>query len=301
MEIMSKPIGSVLTSVTSMSPTNSSSLPTRRARSYSPFTQEVLTDSEALSPRVDPPAPSSKNCSRDAIAAEPSIEVIATMDWREAEKAVMNKCEEFETKLNSYTPGAFWNYNEAEFYEELEGLKESYCEADESIGGLLSDHGDSMPTQQKEHWTRQATEILQLMKSHERQLRAAATKAKGNIATPVSNASASEESTASEVARGKRKEVLSKMKTLEESIESKVSKLQENIYRVRAKRKQKQVLSKLKSDKEALENDAAKFQDKTYCETWIKMEELDDPKLLHDDHETIDDNETDDGRLSRFG
>ena len=247
MEIMSKPIGSVLTSVPSTSPTKSSSLPPRRARSYSPFTQEVLTDSEAFSLRVDPPAPSSKNCSRDAIAAEPSIEVIATMDWREAEKAVVNKCEEFETKLNFYTPDDIdRSYNEAEFYDELEGLKESYCEADESIGGLLSDHGDSMPTQQKEHWTRQATEILQLMKSHERQLRAAATKAKGNIATPVSNASASEESTASELTRGKREEVLSKMKTLEESIESKVSKLQENIYRVRDERKQ--VLSRLKSD-----------------------------------------------------
>ena len=230
---------------------------------------EVFTDSEVFTPRkgreaikssntrrclasrVDPPAPASQNCSTDAIiTAESSIEVIATMDWREAEKAVVNKCEELQTKLNLYTPDDIndWNYNEAEFYEELEGMKESYCEADESIGELLCDHGDSMPTQQKEHWTRQATEILQLMKSHERQLRAAATKAKGNIATPVSNASASEESTASELTRGKREEVLSKMTTLEESIESKVSKLQENIYRVKAKRKQ--VLSKLKSDRE---------------------------------------------------
>merc|ERR1719233_2060477 len=250
-------------------------------------------DSKVFSPRFDPLAPSPQNCSEDAVRSEPIVKMIDTMDWREAEKAVVNKCEEFETKLNFYTPDDITGtilsgtYNEAEFYEELEGLKESYCEADESIGGLLSDHGDSMPTQQKEHWTRQATEILQLMKSHERQLRAAATTAKGNIATPVSNASASEESTASELTRGKREEVLSKMTTLEESIESKVSKLQENIYP-----KRKQVLSKLKSDKEALENYAGKPQDKTYYENWVKMKKPEDFTLFHDDHEPIYTNAT---------
>ena len=89
-----------------------------------------------------------------------------------------------------------------------------------------------MPTQQKEYWTRQAAEILRLVKSHERQLRAAVTRAKGNITAPASNNSVSGESTASELARETRKEALSKMKTNKESIESGTSKLQDNIYRV---------------------------------------------------------------------
>ena len=168
------------------------------------------------------------------------------MDWREAEKAVVKKCRRLRTKLKHYTPDDIdAKYEEAEFNEELGVIKEAYCEAEESIGELLCSHGDSMPAHQKEHWTRQAIEIPQLMKSHERQLRAAATRAKGNITAPVSNASVSLESTASELARRKRKEALTKMKTLVESIESKSSKLQENIYRVRAQRQQ--TFSKLKS------------------------------------------------------
>ena len=100
-------------------------------------------------------------------------------------------------------------------------MQDSYREADGSIRELLCDHGDSMQTQQKEYWTRKATEILHLVKSHERQLRAAVTLAKGNITAPASNAS--------ELARGKRKEALSKMKTKEKSIESDASKLQDKI------------------------------------------------------------------------
>ena len=156
------------------------------------------------------------------------------MDWREAEKAVVKKCKKLETKLKRYTPNDIdAKYDEVEFNKELEVMKEAFCEADESIGELLCDYGDSMPTQQKEHWTRQATEILQLMKSHERKLRDAITRAKGNITAPASNASASGEFTASEVARGKRKKALKKMKTNEESIKSDASKLQDKIYRVR--------------------------------------------------------------------
>ena len=50
-------------------------------------------------------------------------------------------------------------------------------------------------------------------------------------------------------------------------------------------------MSKLKIN-EAVENDAGKPQDKTYRESWVKMEEPDDPTLLHGDHETIEDNAT---------
>ena len=226
MEIVSKPIESILTFVPSTSPTHSSSLPPRRTRSWSPscsqvssIQEEVFTDSKVFSPRFDPLAPSPQNCSKDAIRSEPLVKMIATMDWREAEKVVVKKCRKLQTKIKLYTPDDIdAKYDEAEFNEELGVMKEAYCEADESIGELLLDHGDSMPTQQKEHWTRQATEINQLMKSHERQLRAAATRVKGNITAPASNASVSGESTASELARGKRKETLSKMKTYEESI-----------------------------------------------------------------------------------
>ena len=104
-------------------------------------------------------------------------------------------------------------------------MKEAYSEVDESIRGLLRTYGDAIPNQNKEYWKGKATETLQLMKSHERQLRAAVTRVKGNITAPPSNAS--------ELARGLRKKALSKMKTNEESIESDASKLQDKIYRVR--------------------------------------------------------------------
>ena len=94
-------------------------------------------------------------------------------------------------------------------------MKDTYCEAEESISELLRNYGDSIPTQTKEYWKSQATEILQGMKSHERQLRDAVTRAKENITAPASNPSSPEESTASEVARRKRKKALSKMKTNE--------------------------------------------------------------------------------------
>jgi len=260
LEIVKEPSQPIVTSTPSSSPTNPPPpLPPRRCQSSPPRTRscspscsdvrliqgEVFTDSELFSPKkgreaikssntrrclassVDPPAPSSQNCSTDAIlVAETSIEVIATMDWREAEKAVVKKCKKLETKLKRYTPNDIdAKYDEVEFNKELEVMKEAFCEADESIGELLCDYGDSMPTQQKEHWTRQATEILQLMKSHERKLRDAISRAKGNITAPASNTS--------ELARAKRKEALSKMKTHEESIASDASKLQDKIYRVR--------------------------------------------------------------------
>ena len=116
-------------------------------------------------------------------------------------------------------------------YDEAEFKKEAYCEAEESISELLRNYGDSIPTQTKEYWKSQATEILQGMKSHERQLRDVVTRAKENLTAPASNLSSPEESTASEVARRKRKKALSKMKTNEESIESDIEKLEDKIYR----------------------------------------------------------------------
>ena len=246
MEIMSIPIGSILTSVVpSTSPTNSSPLPPRRTRSWSPscsqvssIQEEVLTDSEVFrfSPMVDPSAPSPQNCSRNATKPESPVKITATMDWREAEKIVVDKCKDLQTKLNLYTLNDIHgHYDEVrvEFYQKLDVMQDSYCEADESILRLLLDYDDAIPTQTKEYWNKQATEILHLLKSHERQLRAAVTRVKENITAPACNASVSGESTSSELARGKRKEALSMMKTNEESIESDGLKLQENIYRGR--------------------------------------------------------------------
>lgn len=70
------------------------------------------------------------------------------------------------------------------------------------------------------------------MKSHESQLRAAVTRAKGNLSAPASNSSASVESNASEVARAMGKQALSKMKINEEAIEKDAGKLQDKIYQI---------------------------------------------------------------------
>ena len=148
------------------------------------------------------------------------------MDWKEAEITVVQKYKDLQTSLNLYTPSDIdEHYDEAEFHRELAAIKEAYRGVDKGIRELMHNHGNSMPTYQKEHWTRQATEILHFVKSHEGQLRAAVTRVKGNITAPASNAS--------ELARGLRKKALSKMKTNEESIESDASKLQDKIYRVR--------------------------------------------------------------------
>ena len=148
------------------------------------------------------------------------------MDWKEAETTVVQKYKDLQTSLDLYTPSDIdEHYDEAEFHRELAAIKEAYRGVDKGIRELMHNHGNSMPTYQKEYWNKQATEILHLLKSRERQLRAAVTRAKGNITAPASNTS--------ELARGKRKKALSKMKTNAESIESDASKLQDKIYRVR--------------------------------------------------------------------
>ena len=63
-------------------------------------------------------------------------------------------------------------YCEEEFYKRLEAMHEAYFEAEESINDLLDDYDDMLPNQSKKHWKNQVEEILRLMKSHERQLRA---------------------------------------------------------------------------------------------------------------------------------
>ena len=292
MEIMSKPIGSFLTSVPSKSPINS--LPPRRCQSLlapplppgtkscspcsgvSSIKGEVFTDSEVFSPRkgrnaitssntrqclasrVDPPTSLPQNYSRDAAkTAEPSIKIIATMDWREAERAAVEKCKRLQTKLHLYNPNNIHGHYEAVtavLMEELEKIKEVYRSACESIKVLIRDYDDFMSTHQKEYWTKQPRELLHLLKSHESRLRAAVTKAKGNALASSSNSTASEESNASKVPRAKRLQTLSKLKI------------------------------------DGVDEDVSKPLDKT--ENRIITEEPDDFTLLHDNHERIDDNAT---------
>ena len=67
------------------------------------------------------------------------------MDWREAEKIVVDKCEDLQTKFNLYTPDDITvddikgHYNEAEFFKKLRAMKDAYCEAGKSIRELLRD------------------------------------------------------------------------------------------------------------------------------------------------------------------
>ena len=74
------------------------------------------------------------------------------MDWREAEKIVVDKCEELKTKLEFYTPDDVTaddingHYYEAEFFKKLRAMKDAYCEAGKSIRELLCVYDDVMPT-----------------------------------------------------------------------------------------------------------------------------------------------------------
>lgn len=91
-----------------------------------------------------------EKCEDTIKTAEPSIEILATMDWREAaviaEYLCVIECDELQSKLNLYTRALALLYtlkdidvlyNEAEFRKKLKVMKESYFEADESIQFLL--------------------------------------------------------------------------------------------------------------------------------------------------------------------
>ena len=77
------------------------------------------------------------------------------MDWKEAERVVVDKCEDLQTKLNLYTPYDSPRHYDAdwvEFKKKLGEIKEAYFETLKSVRLLLRDYGDSMPSRQKEYW-----------------------------------------------------------------------------------------------------------------------------------------------------
>ena len=77
------------------------------------------------------------------------------MDWKEAEITVVQKYKDLQTSLNLYTPSDIdEHYDEAEFHRELAAIKEAYRGVDKGIRELMHNHGNSMPTYQREHWTR---------------------------------------------------------------------------------------------------------------------------------------------------
>ena len=85
-----------------------------------------------------------------------------------------------------------------------------------------------MQTQRKEWWEAQKKSILDEFKAHERLVKAAVKRVKGNLMKSTSNSLGSQKSNASEVARDEEKEVLSKIQGLEEgALESNDKKLQE--------------------------------------------------------------------------
>ena len=100
------------------------------------------------------------------------------------------------------------------------------------IGGLLREYSASMQPQRKEWWEARKKSISDEVKAHERLVKAAVTRVKGNMTNQASNSLDSQESNASEIARGKKKKALSKMKGLEEAIESDAKDLQEKIDEV---------------------------------------------------------------------
>ena len=122
-------------------------------------------------------------------------------------------------QIKSYTPDDITvddikgHYSEAEFYKKLDAMHDSYFEAENGIYDLLYDYDDSMPTHQQEYWSKQPRELLHLLRSHSKQLIAAAMRIKENVPTSSSKSSASEESNASEVPRAKRLQTLSKLKS----------------------------------------------------------------------------------------
>ena len=126
----------------------------------------------------------------------------------------------------------------SEYEKKLEDIQNVLLEIAADIIGLLREYGGEhriptreynarMPTQRKKWWETQKRGIIDEVKAHKRLVKAAFKRAKGNLMESTSNSFGSQESNASEVAKDKEKKVLSKMKGLEEAIESNDEELQE--------------------------------------------------------------------------
>ena len=114
------------------------------------------------------------------------MQVIVTMDWKETEREVIRKWQNLEATIDLYTANDIEaNFDEAEYKEKLKAIEETYKEVNASIKDFLQDY------EEKEFWKNQNKEILNLVKSHQRQLRSAVTRVKGNVTAPASISSVS--------------------------------------------------------------------------------------------------------------
>ena len=85
------------------------------------------------------------------------------MDWRVAERAVVEKCEDLQESLNLYTANDNDEcYNESELFKKLGGIKEAFRVGVKSIKEFLRDYDDSLSPQQKEYLNTQVTDNLEL-------------------------------------------------------------------------------------------------------------------------------------------
>ena len=155
------------------------------------------------------------------------------------EGAILQKCEFLQTKLQLFSAHDvdedcinLKDIDDSEYKKKLQDIQNVFLEVDDNINGLLRKHNASMQPQRKEWWEAQKKGIFDEVKAHERLVKAAVTRVKGNMTNQASNSLDSQESNASEIARAKKKKALSKMKGLEEAIESDAKDLQEKIDEV---------------------------------------------------------------------
>ena len=155
------------------------------------------------------------------------------------EGAILQRYEFLQTKLQLFSAHDvdencinLKEINDSRYEKELKDIQNVFLELDDNINGLLLKYNTSMQPQKKEWWKARKKSNFDEVKAHERLVRAAVTKVKGNMTNQASNSLDSQESNASEIARGKKKKALSKMKGLEEAIESDAKDLQDKIYEV---------------------------------------------------------------------
>ena len=155
------------------------------------------------------------------------------------ESAILQSCDLLQSKLRVFSAQDvdencinLKEIDDSEYKKELKDIRNVFHEIDVNISKLLREYSATMQPQRKEWWETRKKSIFDEVKAHERLVKAAVTRVKGNMTNQASNSLDSQESNGSEIASGKKKKALSKMKGLDEAIESDAKDLQEKIDEV---------------------------------------------------------------------
>ena len=121
-----------------------------------------------------------------------------------AESEILRRCDLLQSKLRIFSAqDVDENYIEdSEHKKKLKDIEDVFLEIDVNISGLLREYNATMQTPKKEWWEARKKSIFDEVKIHERLVRAAVIRVKGNLTGQTSNCLGFQESNESEAVRG---------------------------------------------------------------------------------------------------